>query len=69
MKVICIHDSSFSLKNASISLTKGKAYEVIAFTSSLYQIINERGFIFTFPKDWFLTIEEQRDKRLKEIGI
>jgi hypothetical protein len=74
MKVICI---SNKLKYTGITI--GKEYEIIPellsqisdfyINDDIYHIRNNNGFDFYYPKEYFITIEEYRDKKLNELGI
>ena len=72
MKVICINNTIVNTEYIGYPrLIIGKEYDA-EDTSPLsceYRIRNEGKFVGTFMKICFLTRDEYRDKRLKEIGI
>lgn len=64
MKLICIDSGNWT------NLTTNKIYECDDFIyDSCYLIINDRNQILAYPKKYFITIEEYRNRRLEEIGI
>lgn len=64
MKVICIDNKN----RYKPYLTIGKEYDCVKHTNDGYVILCN-DFNYWFPKKLFITLEEQRDKRLKDIGI
>jgi hypothetical protein len=69
MKVICINSEH------ALRLTIGKEYDcdIIYARDSrikiLYKIKDDIGYIGCAPSYYFITLEEHRDKKLKELGI
>lgn len=66
MKIICIKNK---IENITWEITIGKVYESKIDKKNFYQIINERGAIFYYPKELFITMSEYRNHKLEEIGI
>jgi hypothetical protein len=63
MKVLCIDDNK-------CSLTIGKWYDVgDKNLSTLYDIVNDKGVDWAYPKFQFKTTDELREDKLKELGI
>lgn len=67
MKVICVDNK----KDAFIpfKLAIGKEYECIGEDESSYLILFKDGFKIWFSKEIFITIDEMRNQKLKNIGI
>ncbi len=71
MKVICVKNTSNGVK---YKLTIGKEYKVLNYynnRNTIIWIINEDAISGdgAYPKECFITQEEYRDKKLKELGI
>jgi hypothetical protein len=64
IRAICINN-----KNSALHLTIGKEYECIVRNEDIIEIINDRGYYGTYYMSNFITIEEYRNKKLKELGI
>ena len=75
-KVICINKKGSS-DTDYIPLTIGKEYDAYllfsfktdAGTHTYYRIIDDTGDTYSYSPDFFITLEEYRDKKLEEIGI
>jgi len=68
MKLMCIKNNrEFGYHN----LTIGKKYHVytLSMNTKICTVINDIGRMYSYSTDFFITLEEYRDKRLKEIGI
>ena len=50
-------------------LVKNKVYDVVYESSYMYYIANDIGGQNSYVKSLFLTLQEWRDNKLKEIGI
>ena len=61
-KVICLSDSL-------PYMTKFKEYEVYKELELFYELKNDKTAILLFRKDCFKDISEEREKKLKELGI
>ncbi len=70
MKVICIRND-YGGQVVDNNLTIGKEYECTGefFTNSYCIIIGGEFELWYCPKDFFITKEEYRNKKLEEIGI
>lgn len=69
MKLICINNSSLEI-GTTAPITPGKIYESIeSFSSKDYFITNDAGFKSWEIKENFITLEEFREQKLKELGI
>jgi len=83
MKAICIRTSRYG-KYDKLPLTLGKAYDVIEvvhipfsasryddYTGPFYKLENDRGEVSGYTDDCVrvLTKAEEREERLKELGI
>ena len=63
MKVFCVN-------NHASSLTIGKWYDVGDRNfSTLYDIINDNGIQWAYPKFQFKTVDELREEKLDKLGI
>jgi hypothetical protein len=73
MKVICVNNIiPVDNEDISIPLTIGKEYDICFVTYCRpihYTIVDDAGNKHLYQKDFFITLEEYRNKRLKEIGI
>lgn len=78
MKMICIknqiiHNKSsigdYSFVNVNKKVTVGKIYEIIYDHKYDVFIKNDDGVRTFCPKPMFMSIEEYRDVKLKELGI
>ena len=63
MKTICIYNEGYE------HITLGKEYLIVEITRTLYRIVNDRKQVCYYSKNCFMTKEEHRDKKLKELGI
>ena len=61
-KAICLSDSL-------PYMTKGKAYDVYRELELHYELKNDKTAILLFRKDCFKDILEEREKKLKKLGI
>ena len=61
-KIVCIYD------NRSSGLTKGEVYSIISCVSGYY-IKNDWGDYGTYHTSRFISLEEHRHLKIKEIGI
>ncbi len=61
MKVVCTINTS--------TLTSGKIYDVIAIGSYYLRLFDDCNNLGEYWKIYFITLEEYRDKKLKELGI
>ncbi len=83
MKVICLNTSLYN-RYENLPLTVGKVYDVIEITripfspiryddysGPRYKLVNDRGEVSSYGDDCvrLLTKEEEREERLKELGI
>lgn len=81
MKVVCV-DSKFDYEiddefRKPLFLTKGKIYELIEYKRttrrkvSIFRFIDDYGDEMSYElyKDNFITLDEWRDIKLKELGI
>jgi hypothetical protein len=83
MKAICIRTSRYN-KYDDLPLTLGKVYDVISithipfnasrqydYTGPFFKLVNDRGELSGYTDDCvrLLTKEEEREERLKELGI
>lgn len=83
MKVICLNTSLYN-KYENLPLTVGNVYDVIEITcipfsptryddysGPRYKLVNDRGEVSSYGDDCvrLLTKEEEREERLKELGI
>jgi hypothetical protein len=71
MKVICIDNKiiGYDYKKIFLPLTVGKAYEYAYEYDYSYIIKDDNGYINSFQKWFFMTLDEYRNQKLKEIGI
>jgi hypothetical protein len=60
MKVICIR------QDPAESITIGKIYTV-SFNLSYYQIENDRGDLWVYPKDLFKPLDEIREEKINKL--
>jgi hypothetical protein len=51
------------------SLTIGKEYEVLQIIDLEYVMMNDYGFEHLYPVKCFITKQELREEKLKELGI
>lgn len=72
MKVVCIKD--FKSQGLQYELTYGKVYELLPLPGSpngpdgeTYFIRCDRGFINSYHKNSFITLEEWREKQLNNL--
>lgn len=71
MKVICVDNKiiGYDYKKIFLPLTIGKTYEYAHEYEYSYIIKDDSGLGRYYQKYFFITLEEYRNKRLKEIGI
>jgi hypothetical protein len=71
MKVKCVSTKSSETIGALHYnfITIGKIYETLEISDYYYYIINDNNERSNFYKGCFITIEELREKKLKELGI
>jgi hypothetical protein len=71
MKIKCISTKSSETLGALHYnfITIGKIYETLEVSDYYYYIINDNNERSNFYKGCFITIEELREKKLKELGI
>jgi hypothetical protein len=71
MKVVCI--KKFKSQGLQYELTYGKVYHCeplpIWASQDNYIIKCDMGFVSAYNKDSFVTLEEWREIKLKELGI
>jgi len=71
MKVVCIKE--FKSQCLQYELTKDKIYDVVPspkwVQDNSYFLICDRGFVSSYNKSSFVTLEEYREGKLKEIGL
>jgi hypothetical protein len=55
----------------SIGITPGKTYEVLLFSDNFKYILikDDYGFDDWYPKDIFIDVQEERDKKIKQLGL
>ncbi len=73
MKVICIYDKNL-IGGKSMSYTKGKWYEVLSDQEAFnknhqFYIKSDNGTYPAVERKNFMTLDEYRNNKLKEIGI
>ena len=80
MKVVCIRDTNKSTdlfyegyKITYTGITIGKQYNTLSWSSTMfktsYTIINDYGNRESYRSDLFISIEEHRDNKIKELGL
>lgn len=71
MKLKCISTKSSETAGALHYnfITIGKIYDTLEIGDYYYNIIDDNGRKNNFYKGCFITIEELREKKLKELGI
>lgn len=71
MKIKCISTKSSETLGALHYnfITIGKIYDAEVYDVYYYSIIDDNGRKSNFYKGCFITIEELREKKLKELGI
>jgi hypothetical protein len=63
MKIKCINNNGFKK-----SLTVSKTYEVIyIYNDGDYEIIDDKGNEFWYPKDYFKTLYEIRNEKIDKL--
>lgn len=60
MKVVCIY-------NGNYYITIGKIYDVIDETNYTYDIINDRGFVFSYEINCFKSASEIRNEKINKL--
>lgn len=71
MKVLCINDRN-AIGGKSVNYTKDKWYEVISGNPKvdfMFYIKSDNGTTPAVERNKFITLEEFRNNRLKELGI
>lgn len=70
MKVLCTYDLD-SIGNKSTYVTKGRWYDVVSPGSSehMFYIVSDNETYPAVEKKNFITIEEYRSNKLKQLGI
>jgi hypothetical protein len=63
-KVVCYNNNGFPKE-----LTLFKKYEIILTFAGYYMVKNDLGKVQEYTMNRFISIQEWRDKKLKEIGI
>lgn len=71
MKIKCISTKSSETIGALHYnfITIGKIYETLEISDYYYYIINDNNERSNFYKGCFITIEELREQKLKQLGI
>ena len=71
MKIKCVSTKSSETIGALHYnfITIGKIYESLEISDYYYNIIGDNGNKSNFYKGCFITIEELREQKLKELGI
>ena len=74
MKIICIDNNlkrsnGSSFKMLKLNLTIGKVYESTGGSPAMWSITCDDGVIREYSAGRFVTLEEWREKQLKELGI
>lgn len=71
MKIVCIKD--FKSQGLQYELTKDKVYESLSepkwASEDAYFLMCDRGFVSAYNKSSFVTLEEYRSNKIKELGI
>jgi hypothetical protein len=70
MKLICINNSSAEIGSIA-PITPGKIYEseLNNYINLNYLITNDHGFKSWEIKENFITLEEYREEKLKQLGL
>ncbi len=68
MKMLCIDNKTLS-SSVYAYLTINKIYEVHFIDTDWIFITNDVGKDLYVPREWFLPLEEYRDKKLEKLGI
>lgn len=72
MRLMCIKiisNNTCKGLNNEYCLTIGKQYDIYGINSIGYKVINDNDYLGWCVKDYFESIDEMRDNKLKEIGI
>ena len=69
MIVVCTDISPRGSINVYKGLTLDKKYEVVSENVFSFEIINDDGIKWFYRKIRFVSLDEFRDKKLKELGI
>jgi hypothetical protein len=67
MYIICVCDTVLPGYSFPPSLTKGKRYYTKTFGKTYYFTIDDGGVERMYPRAYFITLEESRDKKLGEL--
>ena len=67
MMLVCINNTKGAYRE--IPLTVGKIYETNGGPSAMYSVICDDGVLRAFSTSRFITVDECREKKLKELGI
>ncbi len=63
MKLICI-------KNGFCALSIGKEYNTCQLKKDkFWWVVNDDQISFPYPVEWFITLEEYRNQKLRELGL
>ena len=66
----CLKDTKYTASlNVYKGLTLDKKYEVVSENVFSFEIINDDGIKWFYRKIRFVSLDEFRDKKLKELGI
>lgn len=66
MKVVCVDNLSGSQQ---YNLTMGKIYDIVTNYGDSYLIINDGGSLVDYASFRFETLDDYRDKIIKNLGI
>lgn len=69
MMVVCTDISPRGSIKGHQGLTLDKKYEVVSEDALYFEIINDDGFKCSYRKIRFVSLDEFRESKLKEIGI
>lgn len=73
MKVVCIkkYNGKAYYTWLKVDLTIDKIYDVLDYDTQggNYIIKDDTGYEKIYPKNWFITLEKYRQKRLEKLGI
>ena len=69
MIVVCTDISPRGSIKGHQGLTLDKKYEVVSEDALYFEIINDDGFKCSYRKIRFVSLDEFREQKLKELGI
>ena len=70
MKVVCVNNGFVVTGTEPVNLTIGVVYEVMSLDyDGSYEIINDKGSRHYYNIKRFLSLEDMRDEKLKQLGI